>query len=209
MDRRVGRIDELAGNETVFDFFSKFLRFGDGTLHALGTFGQNHFGTICLQNISSFHAHCFRHGQNNTVSFRGRDCCQTNTGISGCRLNDDRPFLQKSLLLRVFDHRLGDSVLDASCRIQIFQFDKQCCLQIQFLFDVCYFNQRCVADQIQCSFINFCHVIYLSLSFVLCSSFSSNPFLHPLFLSPVSCLLFQRKFSSKEKPGIILLIPGH
>ena len=124
MDRRVGRIDELAGDEAVRDFQSQLSSLGDRALHALGALCEDKLCAVCFQNIASLHAHSLGHRQNNAVALRGCDRRKTDTGIAGCGLNDRGAFSQQTLGLRVFDHRLGDAVLYTSCGIEVLKFYK-------------------------------------------------------------------------------------
>lgn len=59
----VGRVDELAGNEAVGESCGQFLRLGNGSLHAQRAVRQHQFRAVGLQQVAAFHAHRFRHGQ--------------------------------------------------------------------------------------------------------------------------------------------------
>ena len=121
MDRRVGRIYKLAGNKAVGDFLRQLICFGDGALHALRAFRQHDLRAVGFQDIAAFHAHGLRHGEDDTVSFGRRDSSQTDAGVTGGGFDDDRARFQLSFRFRVFDHRLGNAVLHAACRVKIFQ----------------------------------------------------------------------------------------
>ena len=159
VDRRVSRIDELSRDKAVGDLCCQFIRFGDGTFHAFGPVCQHDLGPVSLQNIAAFYAHGLRHGQDNAVSFGCGDRCQTNPGVAGSRFNDHRTCFEQTFCFCILDHRFRDAVFHAAGRIEIFQFDQYSRIQIQFLFQVNDFNQRRIADQSQCTFINIRHNI--------------------------------------------------
>ena len=125
--RRVCRIYKLSRDIAVRDFFCQLLCFCDGTFHTLCTFCQYQFCTICFQDVSSFNTHRVRHGQDNAVSFCCCDGCQSDAGISGGRLDDNRTFFQKSFVLSVFDHALCNTVFYASCRVKVLKLCQDCC----------------------------------------------------------------------------------
>ena len=121
MDRRVGRIYKLAGNKAVGDFLRQLICFGDSALHALRAFRQHDFCTVGFQDIAAFHTHGLRHGEDDAVPFRRRDSSQTDARVAGGGFDDDRARFQLALRFRVFNHRLGNAVLHAACRVEILQ----------------------------------------------------------------------------------------
>ena len=139
MRLRVCRVYKLSRNESSFNFFCQFFCLCDRTFHSLGSLCQNDFCTICFQNVSSFYTHGLRHSQDSTVTLGCCDCCKSDPGISGCRLDDHRTFLQLSGCFCILDHSLCDSILNASCRIEIFQFYQNMRIQIICFFYVCQF----------------------------------------------------------------------
>ena len=137
VDRRVGRIDELAGNKAVRDLQRQLGGLGDRALHALGALCEDKLRSVCFQNIASLHAHGLGHRQNNAVALRGCDRRKTDTGIAGCGLNDRGAFSQQTLGFRVFDHRLGDAVLYASRGIEVLKFHKDFRFQSKVSLNIC------------------------------------------------------------------------
>ena len=75
--------------------------------------------------------------------------------------DDDGAFLEKSFLLRILDHGLCDTVLDAPGRIEILELYQNGCFKSQFFFYINHLNERCVSDQSQSSFVNVRHGEYL------------------------------------------------
>ena len=96
VDRRVGRIDELAGNKAVRDLQRQLGGLGDRALHALGALCEDKLRSVCFQNIASLHAHGLGHRQNNAVALRGCDRRKTDTGIAGCGPDPWLPRLRSS-----------------------------------------------------------------------------------------------------------------
>ena len=92
-------------------------------------FCQHNLCSVCFQDISSFNTHSLRHCQDNSVSLSCCDCRKTDSGITRCRLDDHRSFLQKSFFLRVFNHAFCNSVLHTSGRIKILKLYKYSCFQ--------------------------------------------------------------------------------
>ena len=137
VDRRVGRIDELAGNKAVRDLQRQLGGLGDRALHALGALCEDQLRSVCFQNIASLHAHGLGHRQNNAVALRGCDRRKTDTGIAGCGFNDRGAFSQQTLGFRVFDHRLGDAVLYASRGIEVLKFHKDFRFQSKVSLNIC------------------------------------------------------------------------
>ena len=155
MHVRICRIGELRRNEAVGDLRCQFLCLGDRTAHALGTLCQHQFCTVCFHQIATFNAHGFRHCNNQTIASGCRNGSQTNSGIAAGGFNDDTARLQQTLCLCIIDHALGDSVLNAASRIEIFQLAVDLCRQFVLCLQIRQFQQRCSADQICDLLINF------------------------------------------------------
>ena len=126
---RVGRVGELARNEAARRLRRQFFRLRDRALHAFGTVCQYQFGAVRLEQVAAFYTHCFWHGQDDLISSGRRDGSQSDTGIAAGRFNDDRARFQHAGCFRVVDHPLGDPVLDAACRIEIFQLAEYRCFR--------------------------------------------------------------------------------
>ena len=157
----VGGVDELPRHKAVGDFLRQLVRLGDGALHALGAVGQHQFGTVGFHELAALDAHRFGHDDDDAVAARGGDACQTDAGVAGGRLNNDRAGLELARCLGVVDHGLGDAVLDGTGGVEVFQLGKDFCLQVFGLFDMGQFQQRGVADQLVCGCINVAHDAFL------------------------------------------------
>ena len=157
MDGGVRRVDELTGDEAAGDLRRQLIRFGDGALHALRAFGQDDLRTVGFQDVAALHAHGLGHREDGPVALGSRDGSEADAGVAGGRLDNDGALFQETLRLGVLDHRLRDTVLDASGRVEVFEFDEKGGLQVQFLFDVGDFDERGVPDELDSSFIDVCH----------------------------------------------------
>ena len=156
----IGHVGELAGNEAARRCGGKLLSLGDGALHALRPIGQNQLSAVGLEQIAALDAHRFGHGEDDLVPSGGRDGSQADAGVAAGGLDDDRAGLQQALGLRIIDHGLGDSVLDASRRIEIFQLAVDRRAQLIFRDVVRQLQQRRSADQVGDSVVGFHGCIY-------------------------------------------------
>ncbi len=189
MDCRVCRIDKLPRNKAVRDFLRKLISLCYSAFHSLCALGENNFRTVCLKNISALHTHRLRHCKNNAIALRRSDCRKADTCISGCRLNNNRVFFQKSLCLGVLNHGLCNSVLYAARRIKIFKLNKDCCLQSELFFNVYDLHKRRISDKSKCSLINFRHDVYL-LSFYF---MAAKPPSRSLIISSICSVPIERR----------------
>ena len=139
---RIGRIFKLTCNDTVRRLCLQFFCLCNCSAHSLASVCQHNLCTISFDDISSLYTHGFRHNDHGAVSFGRRNGRQSDSGISGCRLNDRRTFFQASALFCIFNHFQRNTIFYASCRIEIFQFCQNSCFQSQFLFDIGKFYQR-------------------------------------------------------------------
>ena len=120
--RRIGRIHKLLWNEAQFsDFTADLLCFRYGAFHPCGSFCQNQFSAIGLDQGSSFLTHGFRHHDDHSISFDSAKHSQSDAGVSTGGLYDDRPLLQRARLFRIFQHAQGRTVLGASGGIHFFK----------------------------------------------------------------------------------------
>ena len=115
----VGFIDELTRDKTVGNLFGEFVGLFDSPLHPLGPLGQDEFCAVCFHDLASFNRHRFGHDDDNAITARGGNRCQTNSRIPRCRLDDDRSFAQNAARLGVVDHRLRNAVFHRSRRVKI------------------------------------------------------------------------------------------
>ena len=152
---RVGLIGELGRDIGMRDGSGKLLCLGNGALHALGTVGQDDFCPVCLQKVAALHGHGLRHGEDSPVATGCRHAGQADAGVAAGRLDDDGILGELALGLSLLNHGLGDTVLDAACRVEIFQLYQDISLQAVGLDKVIGTEQRSAPDE-------FCYaIIYL------------------------------------------------
>ena len=147
MDFRVGRVDELAGNEAVGESCGQFLRLGNGSLHAQRAVRQHQFRAVGLQQVAAFHAHRFRHGQDDPVPAGGGHRRQADARVPAGGFNDDGIRLQLSGGFRGVNHGPGDAVLHAAGGVEVFQLGQDSGVQAVFAFVIGQLQQRRAADQ--------------------------------------------------------------
>ena len=119
VDRGVGGVHKLSGDEAAGNLRRQFLCLRDGALHSLRSLCEHDLCAVGFQDVPALHAHRLGHCQNDPVALGGGNGGEADARVAGGRLNDHRTLFQESLLFRVFDHGLGDPVLDASRGIKI------------------------------------------------------------------------------------------
>ncbi|MPN46802.1 hypothetical protein SDC9_194401 [bioreactor metagenome] len=102
----------------------ELLGLGDGALHPQGSVGQHQFGAVGGEQFAPLDAHRLRHGQDQPVPFDRRHQRKTDTRVARGRLDDQRARLEDAGLLRRFDHRQGNPVLDRTAGIEGLHFDE-------------------------------------------------------------------------------------
>ena len=180
VDGGVGRVDELAGDKGLGQFFRQFLGLGDGALHALGAFGENQLGTVGAHELTPLDAHRLGHDDDDAIAPRRRNRGKTDSGVAGGGLDDDGIGIEQSPALGVVDHRLGDAVLDRAGGVEIFKLGQQTRLQLLFLFDMRQLQQRGLSDQLIGGCKNNRHVKILLKISIIITSFVSPQRLHRL-----------------------------
>ena len=150
----VSGVNELTGDKAVGDLLCKLISLCNSALHALCALGKNDLCTVSLKDISALNAHCLRHCENGSVALGSCDCGKADTCVAGSRLDDYGTGLEKTLFLSNFDHVLCDSVLNASCGIEIFKLNENLSLKTKFLFNVCNLNEGSLTDEFKCALIN-------------------------------------------------------
>ena len=88
------------------------------------------------------------------VAFSCRNRCQTNARVATRRLDDGVTRMQQSPLLRVLNHRVGDAVLDALVRIEIFQLDDHLGQQVLLPLVICELQKRRMPDEFRNRMMN-------------------------------------------------------
>ena len=132
----------------------ELLRPVDGTLHPLLSRRQHDLCAIGRQHCPPFGAHRVRHGQDGFVSAHGGDAGQPDSGVAGSRFNDGASRFEKSPLFSILNHIQCCTVLDRTCRIEAFQFDKDFSVQLFPGGKALRREQRRIADQLTCRMKN-------------------------------------------------------
>ena len=164
---RVGRVHKLAGHKAVGNFLGQLVRLGNGTLHALGTVGQHQLGAVGLHQLAALHAHRLGHNDDDAVAAGGGHGGQTNAGVAGGRLDDDRAGLQLAGGLGIVNHRLGNAVLDRAGGVEIFQLAQNLGFQVFSGFNMGELQQGRAANQLVSGSINLAHRWFLHCHFCL------------------------------------------
>ena len=163
----VGRVHKLAGHKAVGDLLGQLVRLGNGALHALGAVRQHQLGAVGLHQLAAFHAHRLRHDDDDAVAAGSRHAGQTDAGVAGGRLNNDRAGLQLAGGLGIVDHRLGDAVLDGTGGVEILQLAKDLGLQALGGLDMRKLQQGRAADQLVSGSVDLAHDRFLHHHFCL------------------------------------------
>ncbi len=129
MSLRICGVDELACYDAVGDFLLEFLSLCDCALHSFSALCEDELSAVCLDKLSSLNAHRLRHCDDKTISFSSCNGCKTDTCVSACRLDDDTAFLKSAGSLSILDDGLGNTVLNASCGIEIFKLCNELCFE--------------------------------------------------------------------------------
>ena len=146
MHLRVGRIDKLSENNRILNRTLQLLCLRNGTLHALCAVREDNLCAVCLDQISALDAHGFRHGQNDMIALCRADCRKSDAGIAAGRLNNRCARLEHTGSLCIRNHCICNAILDASCRVEIFQLCQNGCFQIIFLLITGQLHQRRAAN---------------------------------------------------------------
>ena len=125
----VGGVLELLQDNSTGSGVAQGLCLTDSTRHAVLTRGETHFGTVGFHEVSTLHAHGFRHGQNQVVALDSADQRQSDTSIAAGGFDDGGAGLQNALLLSVLNHRKSDAVLHAAAWVEILYFGDDGCVK--------------------------------------------------------------------------------
>ena len=167
---RVCRVDELTRDKAVRGLLRKLICLRDRAGHTLCALGQNQLRAVGLEHIAALDGHGLGHGEDDAVAAGRRDSRQTDAGVAGGRLDDDRARLEQALCLCVVDHCLCDAVLDTAGRIEVLELRQNLCFEVLLLLDMHQLQKRSVADQLVCGCVNPAHdnflLIYLVVIFI-------------------------------------------
>ena len=156
---RVCRVYELTGDEAVRGLLSQLVCLCNRTGHTLRAFGQNQLSAVCLQHVAAFNAHGFRHGEDDAVAAGSCNCCQTDAGVAGGRLDNGCARLECTGLLGLVDHGVCDTILNGTGRIKVLQLCENLCISASLSCKLFSRIQRGVADQVGEALFNIRHGI--------------------------------------------------
>jgi len=123
MAQPVVRVGELVGHEVaVRVVLQDSAGLPDGAVCALVAGSEDQLGAVGEQGLAPLHADAFGQGQLHSEPLAGADHGQTDSGISGGRLQDDLARLQVTVLFGSLDHPQGGPVLDRAARVVALEF---------------------------------------------------------------------------------------
>ena len=143
-------VDKLTGHEAVRYLFCELVSLGYRALHALCALGEHKLGTVCFHQLAALNGHRLGHNDNYAISARGGDGGETDAGVAGGRLNNNRIGGEFARRLRVVEHLSGDSVFDGACGIEILELCEHFRLESVFLFNVGQFEKRGLSYKLVC-----------------------------------------------------------
>ena len=111
VDRRVGRVLELLGDEVPHVALGELLGPGDGTGHALWPRRQDELGPVGPKQRPSLLGHCLGHRERALVATGRAHHRQRDPGVAAGGLEDDRVGPDQPCLLGRIDHCDTDAVL--------------------------------------------------------------------------------------------------
>ena len=148
MDGGVRRVGELAGDERVRNLLGQLGRASDGALHALAAVGEHQLSAVGLHKVATLDRHGFRHGDDDAVAAGGGQRAQADAGVAGGRLDDDGVGIQLALGLGLVEHRLRDTVLHRTSRVEQLHLAHDGGLKVVVLLVIGQLHQRSAADQL-------------------------------------------------------------
>ena len=126
----------------------QLLGLGNSTFHAFGTIGENNLCPIGLQQVAALHRHSLWHGQDSSIASSSCNAGQANTGIATGRLDDNRILGKLAFSLSLFNHTLGNTILDTASWVEVFQLYQNICLQIIGLDEIVGLQQWGMTDKL-------------------------------------------------------------
>ena len=160
MDLGIGGIAELARLKPSGIGLKQLIRRHNGALHALATRRQDQLGPKSFQQFPSFDAHGLRHGQDQSITPRGRNHRQGDTGIAAGGLDKSVSRLDFARALGVIHHGCANTVFHARHGVEAFQFRDD--LARQQSVDAAQVQQGCLPDQVGDVFVDAAHVLLLN-----------------------------------------------
>ena len=148
MDRRIRRVDELAGQKAVRHLVGEFLRLRDGALHALRAVGQDELRPVGLHEQAALDAHGLGHRDDDLVPARGGHGSEADAGIAGGGFDDRGARADLAARLGIVEHGFGDAVFDRTGRIEILELAEHAGLQALLRFDALELEERRIAYEL-------------------------------------------------------------
>ena len=167
VDRRVGRVDKLAGDKAVGDLRGQLVGLRDGPLHALRAVREDELRAIGLHDLSALHAHGLRHDNNDAVTSGRGDGRQANAGVAGRGLNDHGVRLERTALLRILDHGQSHAVFHGASRIEVLELCQNAGFELLLFFNMRQLQKGRFSDQLVSGCINLAHEMFLHLSVII------------------------------------------
>ena len=113
---------KLLRNPHIVEFLCHFLRFFYGTRRSQFFLGKHKLCAVRRHQFAALHTHAFWHHQHEFVTFHGAHHSEPDARIARSRLYNQRVFVDFALPFSFFNHREGNSVLNASTGILFFEF---------------------------------------------------------------------------------------
>ena len=147
MDGWICSILKLLWNKCISIFLLQTLCLGDCALHAIASRCQDDFCSKCTYDLPTLHTHRIRHRQNQMQSLCRTYKCKTDSGVTACRLNNDRILIDLAILDSLLDHRICNTVLHTSKWVEVLKLDYDLCLQVLLLLVICKLQKRSISNQ--------------------------------------------------------------
>ena len=146
----VGGVLELLEHDRSGNLREQRLGPGDGPLHAFGPGGEDHLCAVSRHEPLPLDAHRLGHGEDQLIAFQCADERQSDTRIAARGLDDHGSGTDCAAGFGLLDHRQGDAVLHASGGVEQFDFGDDPGHGAGLPAQARQFDQRCVADEVQC-----------------------------------------------------------
>ena len=153
VDLEVRRVVELHRQPRVGGFGHDLAGLRDGALHAELARRQLEGRAVGGHQLASLDGEGLGHDEDQLVALDGGDEGEPDAGVARSRLDDDAARLEDAALLRVFDHRQRDAVLDRAARVLTFELHPDLDSRVEELVDA---ELGGVADGLQ-NVVCLCH----------------------------------------------------
>ena len=167
VDRRVCRVDELAGDKAVRDLRGQLVGLRDRALHALCAVREDELRAIGLHDLAALDAHGLRHDDDDAVASGRGDGRQTDAGVAGGGLDDDGVRLEHAALLRVLDHGQRHTVFYGAGRVEVLELCQNTGFELLLFFNMRQLQKGRFTDQLVSGCIDLAHEMFLHLCIVI------------------------------------------